>query len=593
MGWRDTIQPESNVTSSKSWRDTIQPESPTEQNQEIPPAVSAVGGAIQGAGYDFADELLGAGHGLVSYAKEKLGGDRVSSVFDETEAQKLGTAYQTERDRARQFFSGLEEANPKSYLAGEVGGALATTAIPGLGEAKLAQVASKAPLVGRALGGTIGKQAIRAGIEGGLYGAGSAQELSDIPESIESPAMAAAGTTAALGTAGKLISGGKAWLGREASKGALREAGVTAGQAEKLALQHGDDYLDKLSRFMRGDHVFLKDLRPELKSIVGRFGDAKSNLAFAQKTKQAAWETMDNYHKKIGGQPTFDAVQSLVDAEEAVKKHLKIPLNAGDKAQGEKLLATIEQMASELSGGTSRLTLEQAQAIKNVLSDFAYEQGIVIESRKLGQDVLRSFKKTMEESLDRDIDRIITSKNLPQGTADGVKQLYRETKEAYGMAADAENALNKKLAKESTQIVNDPIRSLPTYALLGAIGGGTMGQSYESGGIGAAALPLGAALSKRYGTSAVIKAAQMGKKIPTAQGVGGVVGRAATVLPAESAIDKQESQSDRLQIMKSHQKYGPILQQAASQGKDALYHRLLMENDPEYKKLYMGGESNE
>jgi len=55
----------------------------------------------------------------------------------------LKEAYQQNRDYIRQGYDKLREANPNSYLAGEVGGTLATAAIPGMGASKALTTAGR------------------------------------------------------------------------------------------------------------------------------------------------------------------------------------------------------------------------------------------------------------------------------------------------------------------------------------------------------------------------------------------------------------------------------------------------------------------
>lgn len=88
-----------------------------EPSEPIPAYKSALGGVLQGATLGFADELAGAGRALMDP--------------EAIRRQGLLEAYKKQRDISRQRFAEEERANPKSYLAGELGGSLATAPLSG------------------------------------------------------------------------------------------------------------------------------------------------------------------------------------------------------------------------------------------------------------------------------------------------------------------------------------------------------------------------------------------------------------------------------------------------------------------------------
>ncbi len=90
-----------------------------------PPVESALAGAAEGASLGFADELVGAGKAAYKTAF----GDKTLSQLPET--------YRTERDQARGYLEKAQKDNPKSYLAGQIGGGVASSAaLPGIGAAR-------------------------------------------------------------------------------------------------------------------------------------------------------------------------------------------------------------------------------------------------------------------------------------------------------------------------------------------------------------------------------------------------------------------------------------------------------------------------
>jgi hypothetical protein len=93
-----------------------EPPSPTELKEKIMPIESTLRGAAQSATLGFADEAAGGVEALWELAK----GD----------PNTFGELYKKHRDESRMKYKDAEKENPRAYLAGEIGGAIASTAIP-------------------------------------------------------------------------------------------------------------------------------------------------------------------------------------------------------------------------------------------------------------------------------------------------------------------------------------------------------------------------------------------------------------------------------------------------------------------------------
>jgi hypothetical protein len=167
MSWRKTIVtiPEQPVNTpvkpvAGSWRDTI-----VSDDSSITPSQteSAVRGAAQGATFGFADELAGSLGVLKNIKGIASGSDSLKSV------------YEKERDESRAAYKAAQEANPKTYLAGEIGGGVASSFVPGLNIAK---------------GASLAKIATTAAVGGALQSAGST-EATDITEQAKDVASGA------------------------------------------------------------------------------------------------------------------------------------------------------------------------------------------------------------------------------------------------------------------------------------------------------------------------------------------------------------------------------------------------------------------
>lgn len=103
---------------------------------------SGLRGAAQGATLGFADEISGSAEALWEMAKGNT--------------EDFGRLYKQYRDESRSNFADAQEANPKTYLAGEVGGGLATTIMPAGVGLKAAQTAVGLGVRGAAAGAAAG-----------------------------------------------------------------------------------------------------------------------------------------------------------------------------------------------------------------------------------------------------------------------------------------------------------------------------------------------------------------------------------------------------------------------------------------------------
>ena len=95
---------------------------------------SGLRGALQGATAGFADEISGGVEALWEAAK----GD----------PRTFGELYKAKRDESRANFDTARETSPNSYMVGQVGGAIGTSLIPGMGGASIGKLAAQGALQG-------------------------------------------------------------------------------------------------------------------------------------------------------------------------------------------------------------------------------------------------------------------------------------------------------------------------------------------------------------------------------------------------------------------------------------------------------------
>ena len=135
-------------------------------------------GAGQGASLGFSDEIYGAAKGWWNRGRAQRDGQQAPS---------WGDAYAAPRDAYRDKLSRLQESNPAAYGAGEIGGGLASLAIPGG-----AAVRAGASPLGKAAG-LVGVNAL----EGGAAGLGYSD--ADDPANLGVDAGVGAGIGAGVG----------------------------------------------------------------------------------------------------------------------------------------------------------------------------------------------------------------------------------------------------------------------------------------------------------------------------------------------------------------------------------------------------------
>jgi hypothetical protein len=232
--WDDTVE-----LDTPSWDDTLDP-------TEISKTESLARGAAQGATMGFADELVGTAKGMWDDAKSLFTGTDanggVKPEFDQfgnvTNGDKLTGKYKEYRDEYRAADDAAKEANPKTFMAGEIGGGLVTAAIPGAGTVKGAAALGGASGLGMSeaedLAGMAKDTAIGAGV-----GAAAGYAM---------PKVIDAGKKAA-GWAGKKIGNVGFGVGEEATEAYLKNP--DAVKNAKPLKEMTDAFLDKVDDISR------------------------------------------------------------------------------------------------------------------------------------------------------------------------------------------------------------------------------------------------------------------------------------------------------------------------------------------------------
>lgn len=191
---------------------------------------SGMAGLSQGASLGFADELVGGINAALDVAIDTVMRPGLTEEQQKyLDSPEFSAAYKTERDRIRAKIRQAAKDNPAAFIAGEIGGSIASTAIPGRLAAQAAGNLAKAV---RAASGTVGT--------GAVAGAGfsEAEELTQVAKD----AAKGAAVGAALGKVGGAVARQASKAGRSAARELLKERnmmGVKGNIVDAIAVGTG------------------------------------------------------------------------------------------------------------------------------------------------------------------------------------------------------------------------------------------------------------------------------------------------------------------------------------------------------------------
>lgn len=415
-------------------------ESPQQAKQNISQSESALRGAAQGASLGFADEATGTMEALWNKAQGN--------------PQAFGELYSQYRDESRQAFSESQQANPKSYLAGEVGGGVATAFIPGMAVAKGAKAAS-----------TLGKAAKIGGAMGAGYSEG--QNVGEVAKDVAIGATTGALTSFAMPFVGKKLASTGVKLKDSAEKFASRALGGERGTIKKL----GKKKIQGLGRQALDEKILSPGANTE--QLIARNEALKSKGASQMKE---VYEAID---KK--GKSTFNPRKVAEKVEDELGDFYRSPINASETAQLERTLESIKMR------GRKNISLKDAQTLKKEIGRVAnWKNNLnITEKEKMARTTYKIVSNAIDEAADKG------SKGLGKAN---LKLKLQHGKKLYSKGKDTEQLLiNKQARDEGNKLVG-----LTDWGLLG----GSLPLAAYSGGmsIPATALAFGAKkIGEKYG----------------------------------------------------------------------------------------------
>lgn len=333
------------VQSSNSLFDKLHSEQSNVPSQEDPGMLTSLGrGAVQGATMGLSDEIAGAMKNPIGAAKELA--TYLGSNVDENSPDVQ--AYTKERDESRALNKQAEEANPMTYMGGNLlssilpGGAIAKGV--GLGAKAALGMRTIAPALARAAapvaqglageGATVGQLASAGAATGALEGVGQSIGNSDsnkisIGDTVENAILGGG-----LGGAGGVAIAGARKLGNVISDSDI-------GKQFKRSLSTGEDLYNK-----KQSQSLANNLETQPSKIINQYDTALNNI---ENEKTQLLNNMPELEKAIGIDEVKNAVNKLTD----IGDYRTLSLDEG--AALKQIFGGVEKVASDTGTSTVKI----------------------------------------------------------------------------------------------------------------------------------------------------------------------------------------------------------------------------------------------
>lgn len=493
---------------------------------------SSLRGAEQGATLGFSDEIRGG-----------LGALKDVATNDKYHLSDIVARYGVNRDEARAMLEKARQDNPASYAAGEVGGSIATSFLPGVGALGAAKGATVLARAARAAGG--------GGLLGGLTGLGTSQAdltkgnidgaIDDVKSGAQLGAIAGGLMTPAFEGIGRGI---KNFINPENLRGIAADRAVKATTGQNISALRKIAGATSTGQDLAKSEESLRRVGKDLidSGVIGA-GDKVEDLAAKLQTKR----------KEVGGQigevgKQIDtlypkAVSSDNIANELLAYAESIPQTESGKKLREKIAKEAENFQA-MKG----VSFGDAQKIKNQFKYRPQDQDALISN----QDVTNKIQRIISNEMDQTA-KTVASTSTPESKAlldqyGDLKGKYR----SFKLSSDA--ASDRALKNLSNRFV-----SPSDY------GTGATGALLTSLGTGGAALPALAAGAVGAGLNKLAR--ERGNSLA-----------AVGFTKAAKAMENSPEFA---------KKFGNILYQSAERGGPALAvtHQLLSKKFPEYNQM--------
>jgi hypothetical protein len=596
-----------------------------EQNQQEPQTSTlqaVAGGIAKGGTWGFADELKGG----LSAIGQTLGiTDDTSSVFDESLADRVKTRYQTGRDQYKQYEEQLQKDSPAAFKSAEIGGAIGTGLIGGAG-------LKGAKLIGRAA------------LEGGAYGLGESEadltegEFQEALKDTGIGALIGGGSSAAIMGAGKVIKSGYRGLFGKGGKDLATDA---AGDILELTPKQRADASKDIVKMGPGKTSTVAEELPNyLREKGGIIQSTKQLKQQSVKALQEAGEeietvlnTYDDTLKKLTNPEKLD-VRKVKGADwvSVSPKESAIVLDPSVKNAGQQLDAfkkigaqtEAEKFSKELAFKFSDLADKLAEDVANLRGVPGYENQLAKLDKHLiklknfkgsrGDDIVDSIKEL--HTMRKNTDKLIKSFQGPNSNqADALLQeaLIKSRREMSNHLQDNMLGRVKDFAKEQLEfgaidqkqfenlmsLQERVYKANRNYKLANFVNDQidqAIGRKDSRRLVSLTDFILGGAVATSNPAAAIATVA--GKKAlevarPRAQLYSRELGKAADVATkASRAPVTQQATQNMVTVKEKSQgtKYNNLF--TGDSQADAVKHKVLMGQDPEYRKMFMEEEED-
>jgi len=421
-------------------------------------------------------------------------------------------------------------------------------------------------------------------IEGGISGAGAADEASDMG--------LAASVGAPLGVAGQAFGEVAGELGgRALQKGGqgLKDAATRFAQRRALA---ATGYIQKdLKPFIRRDPALVAAKGQALLDEPGIIQGGRTVSDVAANLEPA----VEKYGQEIGRVlreadatgAKYDMEPFLKQVEDDILQPIRgDPVVAREVGEIDKIVDGYRALAASKGG----LTFSEANAMKTRLQNMSINWGNFFNENSPSQNA-QQFKVHLQNLFLNSIDEQIGEATTPE-----IAAAFKQTKNQYGTMVDA---LDKARMGRARMEGNKQFSITDYLAALGGVSASmaTGDVTPLAGGVG---LALANKVARERGPSAM---AVLGRAVgnapintanPQALGdVGGIVGSAASRAwrgEVEAEQPRLSTTGDTVEalVQSNPEALGPYaqkLQQAAADGNLSLVHYVLQQKDPQYRAL--------
>lgn len=542
---------------------------PLEVEPELPDvslAESALRGGAQGLTLGFADEIAGG----------------LESAIDPNKT------YEQARDESRQAYKMAEQANPGTYLTGDIAGSILPALIPGAAGVSIGK--ATLGLAGRGAASGVARMAGQAALAGAVEGLGRSEgeRVSDIAKDV-----------AMGGITGGVVGGALGGLGRAAKKGAdllpstsklkqgleNRVAGMVTGLSDE-----GVDVLRKNPNALKQVEALgagtVDDVATKISSQIQDFAERNP---VAQRLNQ-------NYDRAMGLLDSSSAVVDLTPVQDSIQKRLAKLDVGGGKAFGEQSQATqayLQSFGQKLNEAFPDGVIDAPNAkrvINQIRQDIQKYGGFTNPN---ANSEIGSALKDIQRELDGQL------KTVVPGFKDVMKEVQKDTilnerltKQFVSKNYGVDENKVKSFIKNQIGSSPNPKQTKLLKQLSEQMGGG-LDQSIES-------LKLKKLLEGRsnQGSNLVNAGAGAGAVIDTmlglpfgvATGAGALAGKRLETTGRKLTSDYFARQANKQPYILSKvggTKYADVLQDAAQRGSRnfAVAHYLLSQQDENYRNM--------